>query len=541
MGSKRSIRSTLLLMLGSALTVICAAALYGFWLCWGSIMVFDQDVQARMENRRIAASIQLDFKNQVQEWKNVLLRGADPEAMAKYWGSFEAEERKVQEQARTLSGRLAEPKAKDLIVQFAAAHKEMGAAYRKGLDAFKNEKFDSKVGDKAVKGIDRAPTELLTKASVEISNVAAEYSKRAVEQARNAMMTALVAMAVAVMLAFAMFAWMLGTRIVNPAKRLVVDLDRIASGDLTTPIVSAGDDEIGSIAASAERTRSDLRLLIAETGAAAEKVSGASVQLSSTVAEITSASEQQSESVSSTAAAIEQMAVSVSMVAQNAQSVRELSTQTVNRSKQSGDSLDHLLTHISQARKAADGITASVGDFVVNTRQIKTMTSQVTEIAKQTNLLALNAAIEAARAGENGRGFAVVADEVRKLAEESGRAASEINRITQDLASQSVDVENAVRDGFGALASSAQQVNVVLENLQAANTAVAQSNAGVDEITGAVNEQTVVSNEIAKSVEKIAQMVEHTHASIREAAQAATMLLDLAGSVQTSTSRFKIA
>ena len=141
----------------------------------------------------------------------------------------------------------------------------------------------------------------------------------------------------------------------------------------------------------------------------------------------------------------------------------------------------------------------------------------------------------------SGRGFAVVADEVRKLAEESGKAASEINRITQELTSQSVDVENAVRDGFGALASSAQQVNVVLENLQAANTAVAQSNAGVDEITGAVNEQTVVSNEIAKSVEKIAQMVEQTHASIREAAQAATMLLDLAGSVQTSTSRFKIA
>ena len=182
-------------------------------------MVFDQDVQSRMENRRIAGSIQLDFKNQVQEWKNVLLRGADPEAMAKYWGSFEADERKVQEQARLLSERLAEPKAKALIVQFSTAHKEMGAAYRKGLDAFKAEKFDSKVGDKAVKGIDRAPTELLTSASVEISNAASEYSKRAVEQARNAMMTALGTMAISVMLAFVMFAWMLGARVVNPAKR----------------------------------------------------------------------------------------------------------------------------------------------------------------------------------------------------------------------------------------------------------------------------------------------------------------------------------
>lgn len=51
-------------------------------------------------------SIQIEFKSQVQEWKDVLLRGRDPVMYQQYWGQFEQSEKKVRTQLEALRDEL---------------------------------------------------------------------------------------------------------------------------------------------------------------------------------------------------------------------------------------------------------------------------------------------------------------------------------------------------------------------------------------------------------------------------------------------------
>jgi len=106
-------------------------------------------------------------------------------------------------------------------------------------------------------------------------------------------------------------------------------------------------------------------------------------------------------------------------------------------------------------------------------RDVESILTEISGIAKQTNLLALNAAIEAARAGEAGRGFAVVADEVRDLSTRTSQCSQQIAVVMQGMREGVKGAEEAIEKlastDMNFALESKQQVEQVLISMEGLN------------------------------------------------------------------------
>lgn len=137
-----------------ALLLMLSGALYGIHILNRSIDTFATDVQTNVANERLVSAALVQFKLQVQEWKDTLLRGKQPEKLDKYWNAFQTRERTVDALAAQLDKQLPPGESRTLVEQFMQAHVTMSAGYRRGFEAFTASGFEPTVGDAAVAGID---------------------------------------------------------------------------------------------------------------------------------------------------------------------------------------------------------------------------------------------------------------------------------------------------------------------------------------------------------------------------------------------------
>jgi methyl-accepting chemotaxis protein len=339
---------------------------------------------------------------------------------------------------------------------------------------------------------------------------------------------------------YLLIGWLIG-KVTSATRELQEAMQTMnIDGDLSKRVVVRSEDEIGKTAQAFNGLVDGIASIIRQVLDNAAKVSSSATQLSASSSKIAQSSHVQSEAAASTAAAVEQITVSISSVAANAEDVRKLSENSLRQTQQGNQDATAMIGEIRRVQEAVNQIAVSVKEYVDNTRTITGMTQQVKDIADQTNLLALNVAIEAARAGEQGRSFAMVADEVRKLAEKSARSASEIDQVTNSLNQKSAIVETVVRTGLRSLQATQEQVERVYKVLTEAGEAVVHSSHGMSDIAASVSEQSLASTEIARNVEKIAQMSEENHEAVRSNTREIMHLEQLAKELQGAVSRFKV-
>lgn len=122
---------------------------------------YEQMFTAEMRQKDLSRQTQVAFKKQVQEWKDMLLRGRDAEDLARYTSNFLARQAETAELAERLH-REAVPELRALVEQFQAAHRQVGRNYEKARVAYQTSGAEGyRTADHMVRGQDRPLTELI--------------------------------------------------------------------------------------------------------------------------------------------------------------------------------------------------------------------------------------------------------------------------------------------------------------------------------------------------------------------------------------------
>ena len=446
-----------------------------------------------------ARGAQVEFKIQVQEWKNILLRGNDPVQLDKYTAAFKKSGETTRAALQDVNKLLAKLGLHTPLVDEALQeHATLGSNYLAALQKYDSANADSAhVVDSLVKGMDRAPTKKIDDIVDFIQAQSNAMMKATSEQQAVSQRHATLELAGVVVLTIVVGAllmvWLVRS-ITGPLNEAVNIARIVAEGDLSTHIDAGGSDEVGMLLQSLKQMHDRLADIVGKVRVGTDAINFAAAEIAQGNQDLSARTEEQASSLEETAASMDQLTGTVRENGNNAHQASSLAGVAQGVALRGGDAMAQVTATMSAINTASTRIVDIIG--------------VIDGIAFQTNILALNAAVEAARAGEQGRGFAVVASEVRNLAQRSAAAAKEI----KELIGASVGQVEAGSRMVGAAGATMQEVVDSVQRVTAivAEIAVASGsqNEGISQINDAIAQMDSVTQQNAALVEQAAAAAE---------------------------------
>ncbi|MGF7243953.1 methyl-accepting chemotaxis protein [Pseudomonas oryzihabitans] len=511
----RSLRAQLLLLIGGGLVLLLVLALAGFGLLSRQLDGYQGLLEGPLEEARLVDATNLAFKSQVQEWKNVLLRGGAADQRERYWKQFQDEEARVQDLLAQLQRSADDPELRQRLQQLAQSHRDLGEAYRRGLAAYVAANFVAAQGDTAVKGIDRATSEQLSGLVTALHQRASDQARRLAAEARRTVLMVVCAMLAFAILIALLSAWLVNRRIVGPLAQVTEQLVRLSEGRFGQPLAETRRDEIGRLSRAANRLRDFFSDLAGQLRQGTGALDATTQELGAIAQRSGAGIRDQFSRTDQVATAMHEMSATAEEVARHSGSAATAANDADRAAQEGEASMTQTIATIERMHREISRTAEVIARLESDSDRIGSVLEVIRGIADQTNLLALNAAIEAARAGDAGRGFAVVADEVRSLAVRTASSISEIHQLIATLQGAAHEAAEAVRAGATESSAGRDQVLASGERLRSITTAVEAIRDMNRQIATAAEEQTSVAEDIARNLVEIVTVARHNEEDLQ--------------------------
>ncbi|MCL6417217.1 methyl-accepting chemotaxis protein [Aestuariirhabdus sp. Z084] len=322
-------------------------------------------------------------------------------------------------------------------------------------------------------------------------------------------------------------------------RHVVNEAKSIFNNPLMSYLYSGNNDDIGSVNLAIQMRRAELNAIVGRVGddsAAITETALMSAQRGSDVEQILTDQKSETDQV---ATAINQMSATIQEIAQVVTRASGAAQQGLDISQQSQGVVSKTIESIHELSGQLTEVEKAITRLINGSNTIGTVLGEISSIADQTNLLALNAAIEAARAGEQGRGFAVVAEEVRALAMRSQQSTEEIGKLLSQLRVESDAATKAMSKGnelSQSCVSFAGETEQSLQNISTEVTELADLSA---QIATAVEEQSVVAEQVNQNIVSISDMSSKSEEHSQEAVALSQGLLNRLNDQHSLVNQFR--
>lgn len=471
--------------------------------------------------------VQSTFKQQVIQWKNLLIRGYDEaqyDALEK--GFFDLDQSVRSEVKKLLD--LLMPYSESMLLARAFLNEQdrLIGRYKEALVTYKLAEHNPHITtDKYIQGVEQVPVTLLNKLIEKIEEEQIRDLHALSEKMEKSNQ-----LAIAFMLFSDIAGLFLAVIISYGIKRSVSEFEGSCEHiekymDLTKKIHITTSDELGSISRGMNRIIQIFRETLAGFHHASHKIDTVAVDVSNLASFVTQDIKEQDIET-------ESIAKSVNGIVKKVKGVSEYSTYAFERTQESFKEIktgkEVITSAIGTIRVLADGIqkiSEVVAYLEKDSRQVVNIIRFINEISQQSNLLALNATIEAARSGEHGRGFAVVSSEVRNLASKTQQATQEIRLLVESIQTrtqETIEVIQEAKSHIGTSISMSEEADRTIASMTEMirfisdmNQRIAESNADlidsshyIDEHIGKIAKRAVNSSQKMTEIHALCQKLE---------------------------------